>query len=96
MGGGRMTGVNNIATSMSTIDLRHVRATLEIELVAAMANGISGTQAHLGQIEMMEACANELALRNATTARTDLVYEVSHETCADGVPVELSYAVRVF
>ena len=55
--------IASVAKRMSDYDLIEVGRSLETELTAAMASGVSGTQAHIGMIEMASACSAELWLR---------------------------------
>jgi hypothetical protein len=71
-------------------DLRHVRRTVEAEMLAAVARGEEMTQAHVGQIELLTAIGAELDRRNEL--RDPPPY---FDTCwVDGH--RLSFQVRVF
>ncbi len=54
----------NVASKMSTWNLQRVRAVIEVELISFCATRRAGTQAHLGQIEMLEAVSAELDARS--------------------------------
>lgn len=85
----------NTAATMSTADLLHVARVLEADLAAAMARGVRGTQAHVGQFEMLAACGAELDRRGIErgVARdgTDLPVLVDAED-----DIRYSVAVLVF
>ena len=58
--------VRNVAARMETHTLRHVCKTLEAEMLALIQGGLTrGTQAHVGMLEMMQACGAELDARGA-------------------------------
>lgn len=80
------------ASSMNTADLLHVARAIEADLVAAIAAGVRGTQAHVGCLEMLAACGAELDRRGIErgTARDGADLPVLVDT-EDGV----RYAVAV-
>lgn len=69
---------------------RHVRTVLEAEMIAACERGESGTQAHVGQLEMLAGVGAELDRRSALIPPPPFV-EVNREN-----GVRLSFSVRVF
>jgi len=80
-----------IVAKMDTLTLQHVRRTIEAEMLAACAAAVRGTQAHIGQLEMLAAVGAELDARGALLPPPPYV-EVRDEA---GGP-SLSFAVRVF
>jgi hypothetical protein len=86
-----------VAAGMDSYTLRHVRRTIEAEMLAAVAAGVSMTQAHIGQIELMTAAGSELYRRGELLDPPPYV-EVDQETVL-GDPatvMRLQRAVRVF
>lgn len=61
------TPVRRVAAAMCSADLRHVRRTLERELLAEIAASTTGRMsiAQLGKLELMEAAGSELFRRGA-------------------------------
>ena len=57
------TNVKSVAQTMGTCDLLHVARTLNAEVEGAMLAGVTGTQAHMGMIELAQACGPELVAR---------------------------------
>lgn len=82
--------VARAVAAQDTRDLQHVRRVLEAELLAACASGVMGTQAHAGQLEMLQAIGEELDRRGALFPAPPFV-DVCHE---DGI--RSSVTVRVF
>lgn len=72
-----------------TLDLQHARRAIEREMEAC-ANGVDGTQAHVGQIDLLTAIGAELDHRDALLPPPPYA-EVDRE---DGF--RLSFSVRVF
>lgn len=60
-----MNNAAAVAAKTSTDDLRRIVKTIDNELIAAIDRGVRGTQAHVGQIELMEACSAELRARRS-------------------------------
>lgn len=60
--------VRRVCSAMRSADLFHVNQTLESELISATKAGVRCTQAHVGMLEMMQACADELLARGEWTA----------------------------
>lgn len=58
-----MTPCQRVALTVDSDTLRHAVRSLESDLLAAIEAGVSGTQAHLGMIEMMQAFSRELRIR---------------------------------
>ena len=87
--------IRNVARKMSDCDLVHVARTLQGEVMQAISNGERGTQAHIGKIEMIDACSTELWDRGYEhgTKRdgSDLPKDIATE---DGIRYQIS--VRVF
>jgi hypothetical protein len=92
-----MTNAANVAAAMTSSDIFRVSRAIESELLAAMAAGVRGTQAHVGQLELLRACTEELDRRGIVPstgmARDGLDLPVLHDT-EDGV--KYSVAVLVF
>ena len=82
--------IAKVASKQSDAALRHVRSTLEAEMLAAIAAGERGTQAHAGKLEMLAAVGAELDRRGALAPPPPYV-EVDRE---DGQ--RISFSVRVF
>ena len=57
------TNVKSVAQTMGTRDLLHVARALNAEVEGAMLAGVTGTQAHMGMIELAQACGDELVAR---------------------------------
>jgi hypothetical protein len=55
--------VTRTVKTMGSYTLRHIRRTLEAELLADVAADVKFTQAHVGKLEMMEAAGAELYSR---------------------------------
>lgn len=90
------TPVTRVAAQMSDADLLSVRDALNTYLTEAILAGVEGTQAHVGQLEMLAAVAAEIY--NRPVRRRPPYIEVSHETIG-GDPatrITLSRAIRVF
>ena len=84
------TPCQRIARLYTSSELRHVRRTIEAELIAAAKAGTRFTQTHVGQLEMLEACGQELLARGALLPPPPFV-----DTCIeDGI--RYSMQVRVF
>lgn len=78
----------------STRELQHARRTIEAELLAACAAGVDGTQAHVGQLELLSAIGAELDARNALEPLSPFV-----DTCIEHGPggvLRLPFQIRVF
>lgn len=58
-----LTPVQRVAIQTETLVLRHVVEAINHDIIQAMNDGVKGTQAHLGMIEMAEAFSRELWLR---------------------------------
>ena len=76
-----MTPSQKIARATCSADLRHIRRTIEAELIALAKAGTKFTQAHVGQMELIEACGEELDLRGALLPPPPFV-DICHE---DGI-----------
>lgn len=90
------TPVTRVTAQMSDADLLTVRDALNTYLTDALLAGVTGTQAHVGQLEMLAAVCAEIY--NRPVRRRPPYIEVSHETIG-GDPatrVTLSHAIRVF
>jgi hypothetical protein len=77
----------------STRELQNARRTIEAELMAACAAGVDGTQAHVGQLEMLGAIGAELDVRNALEPLPPFV-----DTCIEHGPgdvLRLPFQIRV-
>lgn len=84
--------VRNVARGMSDCALLHVSGALNAQIEQAMRDGINGTHAHAGMIEMAQACADELVdRRHVKGSRGPGWHDVQWE---DGV--RLSFSIRVF
>jgi hypothetical protein len=57
------TAVTRTVKTMGSYTLRHIRRTLEAELLAEVAAGVKFTQAHVGKLEMLQAAGEELYAR---------------------------------
>lgn len=62
----------------SDTQLRHIRRTLESEMLAAVKSGVTPTQAHVGQLELLQAVGEELYNRGALLPPPPFV-DVCHE-----------------
>ena len=58
-----LTPCQRVALTANTDTLRHAVNALEADLISAMEQGVRGTQAHVGMIEMMEAFTREIRIR---------------------------------
>jgi hypothetical protein len=87
--------IKDVARTMTVTQLIHVNKVLNAELESAMLAGTRGTQAHIGMLEMAQACADELDARGYLHGRkadgSDLPRDISW---IDGV--KLSNAIRCF
>jgi hypothetical protein len=79
--------ITRIVEGMGSYELRHVRDTLNAELEAGMQQGVKGTQAHEGKLEMLAAICAELDTRPVPSLPVDICHE-------DGV--RYAVTVRVF
>lgn len=52
---------------MSLADLQRVNAEVNADLIRDMSAGVSGTQAHVGLIELAQATADEMVRRDYAT-----------------------------
>ncbi len=86
----KKTASQQVASRLGNYELRHIRATLEAEMLAAADRGEVMTQAHIGQLEMLQAVGEELDRRGQLTPPPPFV-DISHENGR-----RLSFAVRVF
>jgi hypothetical protein len=84
-----MQNVISVCARTSSWKLAHVRDSLERELHVAMSQGVNGTQAHVGMLEMLQACSDELDRRAYVSPPP--FRDISHE---DGI--RYSITVRVF
>ena len=57
------TTARTIARTMTTATLIHVAKVLETELTEAFRSGIKTTQAHVGKLELLNACTDEIVDR---------------------------------
>ncbi len=57
------TTVRNAVAKFSTVELLQARGAIESEMLAACAAGVRGTQAHVGQLEMLGEIGAELDAR---------------------------------
>lgn len=85
-----MNHATNAARMMNAYQLRQVRRAIESEMMAACAAGVVGTQAHVGQLELLAAVGAELDARGELLPPPPYV-----ETDREG-DVRLSFSVRVF
>jgi|HubBroStandDraft_3_1064219.scaffolds.fasta_scaffold17236_2 hypothetical protein len=85
------THTTNAAKTLGSYTLRHIRRTIEAEMLAAVANGVNMTQAHVGQLEMLAAVGAELDARGELLNPPPYV-----ETDLEDGRIRLSYSVRVF
>lgn len=53
-----------VARTMTSANLRRVMLAIETEMADQMARDVTATQAHLGQLELMRACGDELTARD--------------------------------
>lgn len=83
--------IRNVVALYGVLTLQHVRAALETELATACRDGVKMTQAHVGKIELMEACATELDKRGWLQIEPPPYVDICHE---DGI--RTSTSVRVF
>lgn len=82
--------VANAVAKFESHDLRHVRRTVEAEMLAAVAREEEMTQAHIGQIELITAIGAELSKRGELMEPPPYF-----DTCwVDGH--RLSFQIRVF
>lgn len=84
---------------MADIDLMRVARALNADIIAHMASGQPSSQAHIGMIEMANACSFVLVERGyhagAKVDGSDLPVDVQYETVC-GIRHKLSFAIRVF
>ena len=86
------TTIKAAVAKFTNEELRHVRRTVEAEMLAAVGRGETMTQAHVGQLEMLGAVGEVLFERNALREPYRPPYI---DTCwVDGV--RLSFQIRVF
>lgn len=85
-----MTPVQRTVRLFESHTLRHVRKTIEFEMLEAVKAGVKFTQAHLGQLELLQAVGEELYNRNALLNPPPFV-DICHE---DGIRYAIT--VRVF
>lgn len=86
--------IAEVVARYSSSDLRHVRRTLEAELLEHCASGAPSTQAHVGKLEILSAVGAELDHRGAlfpppAWVETNTVSEYD-------ATARLSFAIRVY
>ena len=96
-----MTSVERIAFMSSTSDLMRAVRALNADLESAMIAGVTGTHAHLGMLEMVQAFSFELTQRGYTKGvkadGSDLPWDCSWIDDNDGCGhAKLSNSIRVF
>ncbi len=88
-----------VARSYNDADLKSICAALNADIVAHMATDKESTQAHVGMIEMAQACADVLSERGYRAGQkadgSDLPVDVMYESVC-GVTTRLSFSVRCF
>jgi hypothetical protein len=86
-----MNSCQNIARLYCSADLRHIRRTIEAEMIKQLTvDKVRATQAHVGQLEMLQAVGEELAARNALLPPPPFV-----DTCIED-DIRYSMQVRVY
>ena len=85
------TNTQNVAKTLGSYTLRHIRRTLEAEMLASVAANETGTQMHVGKLEMLAAVGAELDARGELLDPPPFM-----ETDLEDGRIRLSYSVRVF
>lgn len=89
-----MSAVTNTVRTYESATLRYVRHTIEAEMIAAATACVRGTQAHVGQLELLAAIGAELDARNELLTPPPYV-DVCKETVGD-VTIRSTIQVRVY
>lgn len=79
--------LQTVIAAQASKDLRQTQKALEKEMLDACSQGVKGTQAHAGKLEMLAAIGSELDKRSKSASFQD----VSHEG-----GVRFSVTVRVY
>ena len=87
--------IYNTVRTYESQTLRHVRRVIEAEMLAFAATGAPMTQAHVGQLELMQACGDELHARNELLEPPPFV-DVCTESQVGTPTLRLSFQIRVF